>query len=108
MNKHFTLGDGEALNSAHPNTFLIPTREEREDLAIGMTAKLMFEQAAMPAGRKNALGNINSERMWVTVTEKVPGGYVGKLDNTPVVVKAKHGQVVRFEARHVIGIHPAM
>lgn len=108
MNKHFTLGDGEAMNAAHPNTFWIPTREEREDLMIGMSAKLMFEQPSPTASRKPVLWNINSERMWVTVTEKVPGGYVGKLDNTPVVVKAKHGQVVRFEARHVIGIHPAM
>lgn len=108
MNKHFTLGDGEAMNAAHPNTFWIPTREERENLAIGTSVKLMFEQAAPPAGRNTALGNINSERMWVTVTEKTHDGYVGKLANTPFVVKAKHGQVVRFEACHVIGIDPAM
>lgn len=83
----FQLTDAEAMNRAHPQTFEIPPEEERRTLKINDLAKVCFA---------------NQERMWVQVTQVRPGPmYVGKLNNSPIVVDMKIGQRVEFEPRHV-------
>jgi len=91
----YTLEDGEALHVSHPTTFWIPGEAERKSLKTGQIAKLIFK------------GNTHCcERMWVIVTEvKSDGSYVGQLDNHPTCIRAKAGDAVRFEPRHVINIH---
>ena len=90
----YTLEDGEALNREHPDRFEIPARHERETLAPGDHAKVVFVHDGQ------------GERMWVEVSSADPAddSYEGALANRPTLVPIKLGDVVRFEPRHVIQI----
>lgn len=86
------LVDAEARNRAHPDTFEIPPKKVREEIALGDYAKLIFD---------------DRERMWVQVTkrftidEKVV--YHGTLNNDPVSIPdLADGDEVVFEPKHVI------
>lgn len=93
----WTLLDAVAQNAAYPRSFFIPPAEVREGLAPGDLVKLVFLAARDEGG----------ERMWVSVTERTSdGGYVGKLDNDPIVVTdLQAGARIEFEPRHVISVH---
>jgi len=59
----YRLGDGEALNREHPDTFLIPPRDERERLTPGDLVKLSSEGIARltwarPAARGGTLTRV--------------------------------------------------
>ncbi len=100
MTALFTLQDGEALNRAHPDTFYIPDREEREALQPCDCAKLIFDAKDRDGAP--------CERMWVEVTERLGNGrYVGVLDNDALAAPLDCGTPVRFEARHVIEVFDA-
>jgi hypothetical protein len=95
----YVLADAEQRNREHPRTFFIPTRAEREALRPGDSAKLLFELLApgptMPGG----------ERMWVEVTEVVPAGFVGVLENQPsAITTIQRGDTLRFGPEHVIAL----
>ena len=86
----YELTDGEAMARKHPDSFEMPERRDRDNLQPGDAAKLIFD---------------NAERMWVEVEGRDDeGGYVGRLDNDPVVVPLSCGDVVRFGPEHVIEI----
>lgn len=86
------LTSGEEMNRQYPDTFHIPTREERESLKPGQSAKLIFEDL--------------HERMWVSVVEKTDTGYLGSLDNIPTCPTSDidYGDLVEFGPEHVIDI----
>ena len=68
------------------------------DLVPGQVAKLLFDfrtEQGQPVG---------SESMWVEVTEVHDHEYVGKLRNASIYADMPFGDLVDFEARHVIGI----
>jgi hypothetical protein len=93
----YILESGVDRNREHPNTFEIPSAEERENLKPGQLVKLMFR---ITHERK-----VDVERMWVIVQEKHSRYYVGKLDNDPYCTdQIKSGMRVRFEPQHVIQI----
>jgi hypothetical protein len=94
------LLDAEAQNSAFPDTFPIPTSQERSALRAGDLVKLVFVLDPPPTSGPNA------ERMWVEVRRAgEDGGYEGWLTNRPVVVTSlQPSAMVAFEARHVAGI----
>lgn len=90
--ENYTLINGEQLNKEHPDTFLMPEREKRECIAIGVHCKIGFQ---FPTGF--------TERMWVLVTGRTDDEYVGTLDNDPAVAKTiKHGDLVSFKAEHIL------
>src|SRR6266567_2038549 len=90
----YRLENGEAKHQAHPDTFGIPGREERDNLQPGDEAKLIF-----------LADDLHGERMWVEVEGRADdGGYVGRLDSDPIVIDANAGDIVRFRAEHVIEI----
>lgn len=94
----FRLGDGEAMNAEHPRSFFIPSAEERAGLSPGDVVKLLF----LPDGGDAEMGG---ERMWVEVTEVTDVGWIGRLDNDPVVIEGiRAGDPVAFAAQHVISI----
>jgi hypothetical protein len=96
------LGDGEESNRLHPDTFEIPPAHERRNLPVGASAKLMFDPPEdAPPGLL-----AGGERMWVTVTERTEGGgYVGALDNHPVVFdNLTAGDPIAFGPEHVIDV----
>ena len=94
------LLDAEAQHRAFPDTFPIPTSEERTALRTGDMVKLVFVLAPPPASGANA------ERMWVEVRTALPdGSYDGWLTNRPVVITSlEPSTLVAFDPRHVAGI----
>ena len=92
----YMLEDGVQRNKQHPDTFYIPSQEERTSLQVGDVAKLVFlyrESDVICGG----------ERMWVLITKVQDDGYEGTLDNKPFMADVLHfGEVVRFKPEHVI------
>jgi hypothetical protein len=77
-------------------TFYLPPEEEINKLKVGNEVKLIFVDGE------------NAERMWVIITkqlESTPVEWVGKLDNHPVFLNAKAGDVVRFSSKAIINIY---
>lgn len=104
---HWELESGEERHAGNPDSFWIPTRCEREQLQPGQAAKLLFcVEATMPDGPVE----VGVERMWVFVTERVNGKYVGVLDNEPASLEADddvylvRGAEIPFGPEHVIDI----
>lgn len=97
------LDDGESRYAAAPETFWIPDRRRRESLEPGDLAKLIF-RISVDDGDEN----VAVERMWVLVSERIDGGYLGMLDNEPGAIAENDefwlGIELPFSARHVIDI----
>lgn len=89
----FTLTDAEAMNAAHPDTFWLAQLADRVTLDVGDHVRLGFETVG------------GDERMWVNVVERTHVGYVGALLNWPAFARLNHGDLVAFEARHVLKFH---
>jgi hypothetical protein len=108
---NFTLdNDGWELISAedryatHPDTFQIPAREERENLAPGDAAKLLFDIETREEGR---IVDRGVDRMWVIVKDRTEGGYVGVLDSNPGTaenLRLREGDHVTFRPEHIAEI----
>ena len=101
------LESGEDRHAQNPDSFWIPPRPERERLQPGQAAKLLFRvEATGPDGSTE----IGVERMWVLVTERIDGMYIGRLDNEPGTVEAAdhvylvRGAEVPFGPEHVVDI----
>jgi hypothetical protein len=97
------LADGEERHSEAPTDFWIPSAEERERLQPGDYAKLIFHIAV-----DDREAPVSVERMWVVVRERLPGTYLGVLDNDPDAIEENDelwsGIEVPFNPRHVIDI----
>lgn len=88
------LMSGVERNRRHPDTFYIPSEEERAAIVPGMDVKLMFEM-------KDGWG----ERMWVTVLAVKRRKLVGRLANNPVgIPRLLPGEKIKFKREHVIDI----
>lgn len=84
------LADVEERAREAPNSFRIPSRQERETLQPGDAAKLIFTTAG------------DGERMWVLVKLATDGHYVGSLENRPVVIEGlAPGDAIGFGPEHV-------
>ncbi len=93
----WSLLDAVEQAAANPRSFFIPDRDEREALRPGDIAKVVFQVG------DQSVDGIGGERMWVEVTDRARGGYVGRLTNEPVVVTdLSRGARIEFEPRHVI------
>jgi hypothetical protein len=104
------LRSAEASHQAAPETFLIPSHAERDGLARGDAVKLIFDQEGYEEDGSVA---VHGERMWVLVTERIGGRYLGVLDSNPQLFEAddhvylRKGAEIAFDAEHVIDIgHP--
>jgi hypothetical protein len=89
----YTLVDGIERNESNPETFWIPSKEDKDSLLVGDMVKLGFLD-------KQGSG----ERMWVEITEKHEGAFKGTLQNTPLWIKLTHGDEVSFEPKHIIDL----
>lgn len=93
----YRLANAEVRHAESPRTFFIPQRSERENLAPGDLAKLLFELVDPDDEDPGA------ERMWVEVLEKRGERYVGVLTNAPsAITTVEQGGVVEFGPEHVI------
>lgn len=82
--------DGVEVNRKHPDTFQIPTDEEKAAVKPGDYVKIGFNDHELEI----------TEHMWVHVT----GEGKGILNNDPVIVDMVIGDEVTFEPRHILGI----
>lgn len=97
--RSYGILDAEEMHRRAPETFWIPSAEERATLRPGQPVKLAFHQRWISPV---------VERMWVTVIRREGNGYVGRLSNEPDVITALQlGDVVRFTMTNVIKIFSA-
>lgn len=88
------LGSGVDRHLAYPETFEIPSEEERLTIEPGAVVKLMFEM-------KDGWG----ERMWVNVSNVGKRHFTGTLVNCPVgIPRLAPGDAIKFKPDHVIDI----
>lgn len=87
------LGSGVESNRQHPDTFEIPTEDQKADVLPGDLVKLMFVMKDW------------GERMWVEV-DKVDGDrFAGQLSNQPIGIPRLYADDrVRFRSEHIIDI----
>jgi hypothetical protein len=104
---YWTLASGEDRHRAAPDTFWIPSLEERHGLQVGDAAKLIFEiESADEDGEISS----NYERMWVVVSEVTPLYFIGRLTNRPADLDEDGGFYlgldveVPFLPEHIIDI----
>ena len=92
------LIDADAVNRRHPETFEIPSENERRSLRHGDLAKLCFKCDP-------AVYGIGAERMWVEVTSIKGRNYIGNLVNDPIAVEVlEWGDQIAFSSKHVLDI----
>jgi hypothetical protein len=103
MKKHITFTDGEERNRQHPDTFPIPTTAQKQALQIGESVQIGVEglQHSRP---------IAGERFWVRLTSVEGDTYSGTVRNDLAFSEehgVKHGDLLTFEARHILDVDPA-
>jgi hypothetical protein len=92
------LEDAEERHRAHPESFEIPSAEERASLAPGTLVKLLF----LFLNEEDGKPIIDCERMWVRITERRNGGYAGQLENMPATSDVlAPGAIVEFGPQHI-------
>lgn len=100
------LVSGVAMNEYHPDTFSIPSAEEREALVASDFVKLVFNIAVQEPSADDGFA-VNGERMWVRL-EGSYGPYLwGKLANSPIDGQEyglSYGAEIVFLPEHVIDI----
>jgi hypothetical protein len=98
------LVSAEEREAAHPETFQIPTKIDRQTLVPGVAAKLLFHIETKEGDRVIDRG---VDRMWVIVAAVTPEGYMGVLDNDPGLsdgLNLRAGDVILFGPEHVAAI----
>jgi hypothetical protein len=102
------LKNGEDSHAESPATFWLPELEKRKNLKRGDAAKLMF---AIECESEDGSILIQTERMYVIVSEICASQYIGILDHQPVCVEKGNqsvylcfGAEIAFSAEHVIDI----
>jgi hypothetical protein len=99
MKPGYGLIDGEKRNAEHPDTFEIPSAEDRADLEVGTYAKIGVEgEDGMPG-----------ERFWVLVQENAGGRFKGEINNDLVYTDLhglSGGDTIEFGPEHVLTLEP--
>lgn len=94
----------EGRQAAHPDTFVIPSRDRRASLSPGDGAKLLFDIETKENGLVTDRG---IDRMWVIVKNRRADDYIGILDSIPGAaenLKLQEGDAVVFGPEHVAEI----
>ena len=95
-----SIDDGEAMHRSAPETYCIPSAQERDAVQPGEYVRLVF--------RLEVESRSIAERMWVQVTQREGGSYIGLLANTPeCITRLRCGDLVRFKPRNVIKVAAA-
>ena len=101
----WALESGEARHAAHPDTFKMPSRHDRDNLRVGQAVQLLFQIRTV---HEDGSTDVAVERMWATMVGRVGDLYVGILDSQPDGVEPgqgiDRGLEFGFMAEHVIDI----
>ncbi|RZK28007.1 MAG: hypothetical protein EOO63_12195 [Hymenobacter sp.] len=76
---YWELRSAEKSQAKYGDDFWIPALEDRQTLKRGQAARLIFDIEVDDEGKLEVQG----ERMWVIVSEKIGDTYIGILDNQP-------------------------
>ena len=95
----YRILNAEERAKSYPDTFFIPSLEDRESIEPGSLVKLIF------SGRDSS-GRAVNERMWVRVESRGASRvYRGQLDNDPVFLRGlRRGDRISFRPIHVTEI----
>lgn len=102
------LRNGEESHRDNPDTFLIPSLNDRKALKVGDAAKVILEiECEAQAGEID----IESERGYLIVSEIVGDKFIGILDFQPCCIEAtdesvylRFGVEIPFSLEHIIDI----
>lgn len=95
------LEDAEVRNRNAPDLYQIPTIEERSNLSPGDQVELLF----LFRGHDRHGLFIQSERLWVSVTQAAPENYTGVLTSSSTCSSlVQPGDSILFGIRHVASI----
>lgn len=104
---YWELRNGEECHEKNPDTFWIPSLEERKSLSRGDAAKLIFDIECVEEGKVIVQG----ERIFVIVSEIIGDMYIGVLDSQPSCIEKGQDDVylcfgaeIAFSAEHIIDI----
>ncbi|TDN38462.1 hypothetical protein E4631_02790 [Hymenobacter sp. UV11] len=103
---YWELRSAEKAHAQYGDRFWIPALIERQAIRRGQAARLIFDIEVDNAGKLE----IQGERMYVIVSEKIGDIYIGILDNQPACSNFEDnvylcmGAEVPFLAEHVIDI----
>ena len=98
MTSTYRLRDAEVSHRQHPRTFSIPRSDKRRAVPIGAQVRLIFEPVEPVEGW-------GGERMWCTVEEKTPRGYIAVLENLPRHIPGlAPGDRIELEPRHIAAL----
>lgn len=110
----YCLIDGEEINRKYPETFVIPSLEDRNNVPDNYWVKLGFKTTESDRRLSNVIANgadtnlsVDVERMWVQIDDRESshGMYYGTLGNFPQIVTGiKMGQTVQFLANNILEI----
>jgi hypothetical protein len=101
------LRSAEQSHREHPDSFWIPPLERRQSLHRGQAARLIFD---IEGQDEDGAVEVQGERMWVIVAERVGDAYIGILDNQPAAIEPSEnvylcfGAEIPFLPEHVIDI----
>lgn len=101
------LRNGEVAHASAPDTFWLPPKDNRRSLVRGQAAKLIFDIEGVT---EQGDVEVQGERMWVIVAERVEDLYIGILDNQPALLEPSEdtylcfGAEIPFGPEHVIDI----
>jgi hypothetical protein len=96
------LDNAQRLHLLYPETFDVPAPHELTALRLGDLVKLIF-LFAIEDEHDNVI--IRGERMWVTVEQITSVGYVGQLENEPVLTDVlKPLDKITFHQEHIAAI----
>lgn len=87
------LESGTRLNRAHPDTFYIPSEEEKRRVGPGGLVKLDW-----------SIRRSYGERMWVIVESRKGNKLAGRIDSFPVLAYFQHGDKVKFTLDNIVDI----
>lgn len=100
--KHgYYLDNAVELSKIFPESFSIPSEDERLGIKEGDFVKLMF--SFIPEGQQAI--DYDCERMWVVAKERTDDHWVGVLDNDPQFHKTvSSGDELCFHPDHILAI----
>ena len=80
---YWALESAEDRHNANPDTFWIPDLDTRQSLERGTAARLLFVIETL--GEDDRI-EATVERMWVVVSDRIGGQYIGRLTNRPASI----------------------
>ena len=94
----WTLDNAEDRHAEAPDTFHIPSRDERESLTVGRRVQLLF--LFVDDDRPSEF--VNCEKMWVSINAVQNGRYTAILDNLPAISdRVAPGDTVAFGLENI-------